>query len=261
LNKKQSFANNLSLAIARSLKITKNIIIAGDLNIISKTDDSTTANSHHNFDKSILDTINSYNLKDAFELCNYKTGPKFTYYKITKEKGKQKITTGSRLDYFFVTQALEDYITSFSTGALKLTSDHLDIMIVIKAPLYKSKFNKTSNLLHNCYIDHNKYDKLKKQITKELINATKLVKHDLPNDYNLERIFLEIRKIYKKHNLYKTRTTTPTTFPIDHKLQKLKKKVSTILKIKSKLLLFYSRVHKQQSSKPSKKPRLNNNSK
>src|SRR5690606_14995483 len=59
----------------------------------------------------------------------------------------------------------------------------------------------------------------------------------------------------------KTRTTTPTTFPIDHKLQKLKKKVSTILKIKAKLLLFYSRVHKQQSSKPSKKPRLNNNSK
>src|SRR5690606_29704400 len=103
-----------------------------DLNIIATDKDSTTPQSHRNADKPILDTLHSFNLRDAYKICKLKFGPTFTYYKIEKKKGKTKLTAGSRLDYLWVSQDLENNVKTFSTGSLKFNTDHLDIMATIQ---------------------------------------------------------------------------------------------------------------------------------
>src|SRR5690606_20420998 len=80
------------------------------------------------------------------------------------------------------------------------------------------------------------------------------------SENKLSKLFLEITKVYKKYNLYKKLKSSPSSFPIDHKIQKLIKTKNKVLKIKSTLLTFYNRIYKQCNRLSSKSPRLHQHS-
>src|SRR5690606_29746630 len=108
--------------------------------------------------------------------------------------------------------------------------------------------NNESTLLHNIRLNHTKYLKHKKQIQNDLTQTVKKLRNlakEAPIENRLEILFTEIVNLYKKYNLYSKLNSSPCTFPVDHKIQKLTKKKNSILKIRTKLLSFYNRIYKQ----------------